>query len=85
MRGSDPAASDLLSGIMKDKDESREVRRAGAVALESLNPQLFQDGAAEILRDEGDFADIKSTVGGALERSGVSLEQIRPTTPGGLK
>jgi hypothetical protein len=83
--GSDPGASDLLSGIMKDKDESREVRRAGAVALESLNPQLFQDSAAEILHDEDDFAEIKSTVGGALERSGISLDQIRLPVPGGPK
>jgi HEAT repeat protein len=75
--GSDPNATGLLADIMKDKDEFREVRRAGAVALRGLNPQLFQDHAVEILRDGADFDDIKSTVGGALERSGISLDQVR--------
>jgi HEAT repeat protein len=75
--GADPGAGGLLESIMKDKEESREVRRAGAVSLRSLDPQRFQDNAVEILNDDTDFEDIKSTVGGALERSGISLEGIK--------
>jgi HEAT repeat protein len=79
--GADPGASGLLEGIMKDKEEFREVRRAGAVALRSLDPERFQNNAVEILQDSTDFQDIKSTVGGALERSGISLESIRSGAP----
>jgi HEAT repeat protein len=75
--GSDPAATDLLAGIMKDKSEFREVRRASAVALKGLNPKVFQDGAIDILRDASDFKDIQSTVGGALERAGISLNALK--------
>jgi HEAT repeat protein len=71
--GSDPASSDLLAEIMKNKSEFREVRRASAVALKGLDPQAFQAGAIDILRDVNDFEDIQATVGGALERSGISL------------
>jgi HEAT repeat protein len=73
--GSDPAATELLAEIMKNKSEFQEVRRASAVALKGLNPQAFQAGAIDILRDASDFKDIQSTVGGALERAGISLDQ----------
>jgi hypothetical protein len=73
--GSDPSATELLAETMKDKSESREVRRASAVALKGLNPQAFQAGAIDILRDATDFKDIQATVGGALERSGISVVQ----------
>jgi hypothetical protein len=73
--GSDPAATELLTEIMKNKSEFREVRRASAVALKGLNPQAFQTGAIDILSDASDFKDIQSTVGGALERAGISLNR----------
>jgi HEAT repeat protein len=76
--GADPKATDLLTNIMKNKDEFREVRSAGAAALKGLNPKLFQDSAIEILNDPHDFDDIKSTVRGALERAGVDLSSIGP-------
>ena len=75
MLGSDPAATELLTEIMKNKSEFREVRRASAVALKGLNPQAFQTGAIDILSDASDFKDIQSTVGGALERAGISLNR----------
>lgn len=75
--GSDPGATDLIANILKDKDEFREVRRAGGVALKGLNPELFRNSAAEILGDSSDFQDIKSSVGGALERSGIALDDLK--------
>jgi HEAT repeat protein len=75
--GSDPAATELLAEIMKNKSEFQEVRRASAVALKGLNPQAFQAGAIDILRDASDFKDIQSTVGGALERAGISLDPLK--------
>jgi hypothetical protein len=69
--GRDPAARDLLARLMQDKEEFREVRRASAVALRSLNRDAFVDAARGILADRSDFADIRETVRGALDRAGL--------------
>jgi hypothetical protein len=69
----DPRSKDLLSERMRDKAEFREVRRASAVALRSLDPQAFLEGARDILADADEFRDIKATVHGALERAGVAV------------
>jgi hypothetical protein len=68
---SDPGAKALLTEVMKDKAEFREVRRASAVALKALDAQAFLDGARDILSDESDYKDIKATITGALKRAGA--------------
>jgi hypothetical protein len=83
--GADPTASDLLSNVMKDKSEFREVRRASAVALRGLAPRIFESDAREILSDASDYEDIKSTVGGALTRAGVSFDERPSRMPPGNK
>lgn len=67
--GADPSAKEQLRGILNDKNEFREVRRASAVALRSLEPTAFRNAAEAILADPGDFPDIKATLKGALDRS----------------
>jgi hypothetical protein len=67
--GADPSAKDRLREILRDKNEFREVRRAGAVALRGLDPGEFESDAAAILDDPEDFPEIKSTLEGALSRS----------------
>jgi HEAT repeat protein len=74
----DPASKDLLAERMGDKDEFREVRRASAVALRSLDPEGFNTLARNILADDSDFPEIKATVRGALER-----DDPAPTTASG--
>ncbi|AOJ04392.1 hypothetical protein WS70_21365 [Burkholderia mayonis] len=74
--GAAPAAKSLLDAVMKDKTEFRQVRRASAVALRALDPQMFAKCAQDILEDESDFEDIKATVAGALQRANVT-----PATP----
>jgi HEAT repeat protein len=64
----DPASRSLLAERMRDKDEFREVRRASAVALRSLDPDRFRALAQDILADASDYQEIKATVRGALER-----------------
>jgi hypothetical protein len=81
--GADPAATGLLDGIMRDKNEFEEVRRAGAVALRSLDPSRFENSALEIVQDASDFGEIKASVSGALERAGIPLD--RPPSVPGLK
>ena len=67
--GADPSAKDELRGILQDKNEFREVRRASAVALRSLEPTAFKNDARTILADPDDFPEIKATLKGALDRS----------------
>ncbi|MFM0351518.1 HEAT repeat domain-containing protein [Paraburkholderia sp. RL17-347-BIC-D] len=78
--GAAPAAKSLLDAVMRDKKEFRQVRRASAVALRALDPQMFEQGARDILNDSSDFRDIKATVGGALQRATVSLSAL-PSSP----
>ncbi|MBR0901355.1 HEAT repeat domain-containing protein [Bradyrhizobium liaoningense] len=67
----DPSSVQGLEEILHNKDEFREVRRAGAVALKNLAPDRFAKSATTILNDQNEFPDIKSTVGGALELDGI--------------
>jgi HEAT repeat protein len=78
--GSQAGAVQELAEILRNKDEFREVRRASAVALKGLDPGRFQQDAAAILSDGNDFQDIKSTVGGALERAGLAIAPV-PSSP----
>lgn len=78
--GADPNAHDLLVRLMQDKDEFREVRRASAAALQNLNPAAFAAKAQEILADETDFEDIRSSVSGALHRASISLRSAETLT-----
>lgn len=68
----DPASTSLLAERMGDKNEFREVRRASAVALRSLDPARFRTLAQNILADDSDFQEIKATVRGALEREAAA-------------
>jgi HEAT repeat protein len=68
----DPASTSLLAERMGDKNEFREVRRASAVALRSLDPDRFRALAQNILADHNDFQEIKATVRGALERDAAT-------------
>jgi hypothetical protein len=78
---SDPAARDFLTALMKDKSESKEVRRASAAGLHTLDPTTFRQVAQEIVADATDFREIR-----AASRSGLTLlgesPQVRPTRLG---
>ena len=74
--GKDPGAAIGLDELVRNKSEFREVRRAGAVALKNLDPNLFLQSASTILNDKDDFQDIKSTVGGALEQDGLISSRL---------
>ncbi len=74
--GSDPSAQALLEKILGDKSEFREVRRASAAALNSLDPEAFVREGRKILEDDSDFKDIQTTVRGALQRAGKPVPAI---------
>jgi hypothetical protein len=66
MLGSDPESKDLLTGILIDKDERREVRNASASALQSLAPAEFQEHARQIALDESEYKEARATAINAL-------------------
>ena len=57
----DPSSKDLLTEILQDKNENREIRQICAAALNSLAPDEFEDKAIEIVLDENDYDDIRAT------------------------
>jgi HEAT repeat protein len=66
MLGSDPVSKELLTGILMDKNERREVRNASASALQSLAPGEFEERAREIAFAQDEYPDIRATAINAL-------------------
>jgi hypothetical protein len=62
----DPTSKELLTALLKDKDERREVRNASAAALQSLAPAEFEEQAKEILYDTEEYNDLRATAINAL-------------------
>lgn len=74
----DPTSKELIADRMRDKGEFREVRRASAVALHSVDPDAFRTLARDILSDDADYQDIKATLRGALEREAAAAATASP-------
>jgi len=66
----DPTSTKLFEGLLRDKDEKREVRQVAASALNSLAPQKLQEHAREILLDASDYEDIQATSLTAVKQFG---------------
>lgn len=62
----DATSTELLADILKDKGESREVRNASAVALQSLAPAEFEEQAKQIVLDDDEYDDLRATAINAL-------------------
>jgi hypothetical protein len=48
----DSSSKDLLTGVLSDKSKKREVRRASAIALQTLAPKEFEAQAKKIVLDD---------------------------------
>jgi hypothetical protein len=59
--GADPAAKELLTGIFRDKREGREIRNISGLALQSLDPERFEALAREVVLDDDDDDQLRST------------------------
>jgi len=68
--GNAPDSTETLRTLIRDKDEDREVRRASAIALRALQPDIFETEATRILKDTSDFPEIRSTLEGVMQRQG---------------
>jgi HEAT repeat protein len=62
----DPRSERLFMRLLKDKSETRNIRRISASGLQSLNPEAFERTARKIVADEDDDTDIRATSLAAL-------------------
>jgi hypothetical protein len=63
----DPSSKEMLTEILRDKDEYREVRNASAAALQSMAPAEFEDQAKQIVLDDDEYDDIRVACANALD------------------
>jgi HEAT repeat protein len=68
--GSYPAADATLEGILRDKDESTEVRQQSGAALRSVAPDRYRAAAKEIALDTTDYPEIRTASLTALQHLG---------------
>lgn len=73
----DPTAAELLVEVVRDKAAPPEVRKAGAVALQSMAPVEFEKQAKAVVLDDGEAPEVRASFVGALEHFGnpAALEQ----------
>jgi hypothetical protein len=62
----DPQSERLFARLLKDKSETRSVRRLSASGLQSLNPEAFEKTARKIIADEDEDNDIRAASLAAL-------------------
>lgn len=71
---SDAKSAPLFEKLLRDKDETAEVRQLSASALHSLKPGKLQEHAREILLDKSEYAEIQATSLTALAQFGDDTE-----------
>lgn len=65
---SDPGSESMLKRLLKDKSEVSSIRRVSASGLQNLNPDAFEKAARQIVADDDEFNEIRSTSLAALSR-----------------
>lgn len=66
----DANAAPMFEKILRDKDETAEIRQISAAALQALKPETLQAHAREILLDPSEQGDIQATSLTALTQFG---------------
>jgi hypothetical protein len=64
--GSDPSSKDLLAEILEDKSESPDVRNVSAIALQTLDPDQFEELAKRIALDDTEDDRLRASCISAL-------------------
>jgi hypothetical protein len=64
----DPSSANFLGNIYLDKKRSEQVRRAGGIAIQSLDPSLFESLAKQIAVDDTAPEGLRTTTIQSLER-----------------
>jgi hypothetical protein len=71
----DPSAKDLLVRILRDRSEKPEVKMAGAIALQSLDPEEFERQARRIVLDPDEDDQLRALSLTALTHFGNPARQ----------
>lgn len=66
----DASSKPLFERILRDKEETREIRQLAASALQAIAPQAMQTYARELLLDSNEYDDIQATSLTALTQFG---------------
>jgi len=75
----DPQSERLFARLLKDRSETRNVRRLSASGLQSLNPEAFEKTARKIVADEDEDNDIRADSLAALAHGREARE--KPADP----
>jgi hypothetical protein len=75
----DPQSEQLFARLLKDKSETKSVRRLSASGLQSLNPDAFEKSARKIVADEDEDNDIRAASLAALAHGRETRE--KPADP----
>ena len=62
----DAKSQDLFAKLLQDKSQPRSLRALSVTGLNYLNPQKFAEVAQQIVKDHGDYEDIRASALGAL-------------------
>ena len=65
-----PARAPMFERILRDKDETAEIRQISASALQALKPEKLQEHAREIVLDTSEYDEIQATSLTALTQFG---------------
>jgi hypothetical protein len=66
----DASSAPIFEKLLRDKDETREIRQICAAALQAVKPKEFQEQARELLLDTTEYDDIQATALTALTQFG---------------
>ena len=75
----DPQSEQLFARLLKNKSETKSVRRLSASGLQSLNPEAFEKTARKIIADEDEDNDIRAASLAALAHGREAHE--KPADP----
>jgi hypothetical protein len=75
----DPQSERLFARLLRNKSETRSVRRLSASGLQSLNPEAFEKTARKIVADEDEDNDIRAASLAALAHGREARE--KPADP----
>jgi hypothetical protein len=75
----DPQSESLFAQLLKDKSETKNVRRLSASGLQSLNPEAFEKTARKIVADEDEDNEIRAASLSALTHGRETRE--KPADP----
>jgi HEAT repeats len=65
-----PEAADTLEGVLRDKNETTQVRQQGAASLRNLAPERFESVAKEIATDGTDDPELRAACLHTLQHLG---------------